>query len=857
MKNLQGQIEVMKNWSSNIDKLAKRGIDEGLLASLRKMGPEAAGQIQALTQMSGPELDKYVALWKEKHALARREAETELAKLKESTVRQIKELENSLTPLGLSVEKFKKTWAEALGPFVEMWGKVAAKIVDVATAVGELVNKLNNVNPAITQMAGMFLYLFNAISLILAPMAIGIGRAKGMKAAFSATFLIIKPFVLGFLRIAGMASLLSAAIVILVGSFMKMWKASENLRNAVTGAWDGIKQSISQALSYLMPALRNMGKEISEALNHMTGGKGDSIKSFWQTLGDIIAKVINVVVNFLLPQFTNALQHIVGFIIGIAPQIGGMVKSIVGFVKTLVSTITNGNTVIGKIFQVVWSVVVFLVQSAWNNIKNIVTSGIAIITNLFQFFTNILQGNWKAAFNNLWQIVKNVVILIWNYINLMMLGKVLGIFKSLFTGALALFKSGWGAISYNVQYWLLLIREFISKIYTAILTRTKNNFTGMLNVVRTVVGAIWNFIKTIFTTVYNFYVSIFQRIYIAFSNGLAGIRAVVQSVLNFIWNFIKANFTRTLNFYRTIWNDIRIVFYTVLDAIKSVTTRVFNAVWGFIKSIFTTIYNFYVTICRKIYTVIKTNWDNARSTTQSVFNAIWNFIKSVFASIYNSVASAVKMIWQGMRNGWNTAKSETTKIFDSIKSKVKSIFDDIVAAAKGLPKRIGDGIKAMAGKVKDGVDAIGKKLAGGLKTVVNVITQQGINKVLDKIGVDEDNWIPELKIPGYKRGTGGHPQDGPAFVGDGGEEELIRLPNGSTFLSPNKTTLIPNMPKGTEVLSGQQTKQFFSSIAAYKKGTNKFASGAKKLKNGCKAKSKTLLIKLKRLQERQKTKYPM
>ncbi|MEK4721522.1 transglycosylase SLT domain-containing protein [Priestia sp. FSL W8-0524] len=854
MSNLQGQIKVLEDWSKNLAGLASRGLDEGFIQSLRKMGPEAASQIAALTQMSNGQLNKYVELWRQKYQLARQAAVTELEKLKLQTEQKVKELQDSLTPLGLSVEKFKKTWAEALSPFVELWGKIAAKAVDAATAVGEFINKMNELNPSISSSIGMFSYLFTGISLFLAPMAIGIGRAEGMAAAFTFVMTTIKPFVLGLLRIAGMASILSAAIVIVVGSFMKMWKASENLRNAVTGAWDGIKQSISQALSYLMPALRNMGKEISEALNHMTGGKGDSIKSFWQTLGDIIAKVINVVVNFLLPQFSNALQHIVGFIIGIAPRIGEMVKSIVGFVKTLVSTITNGNTVIGKIFQVVWSVIVFLVQSAWNNIKNIVTSGIAIITNLFQFFTNILQGNWKSAFNNLWQIVKNVVILIWNYINLMMLGKVLGIFKSLFTGALALFKSGWGAISYNVQYWLLLIREFISKIYTAILTRTKNNFTGMLNVVRTVVGAIWNFIKTIFTTVYNFYVSIFQRIYIAFSNGLAGIRAVVQSVLNFIWNFIKANFTRTLNFYRTIWNDIRIVFYTVLDAIKSVTTRVFNAVWGFIKSIFTTIYNFYVTICRKIYTVIKTNWDNARSTTQSVFNAIWNFIKSVFTSIYNSVASAVKMIWQGMRNGWNTAKSETTKIFDSIKSKVKSIFDDIVSAAKGLPKRIGDGIKAMAGKVKDGVDAIGKKLAGGLKTVVNVITQQGINKVLDKIGVDEDNWIPELKIPGYKKGTGGHPQDGPAFVGDGGQEELIRLPDGSTYLSPNKTTLIPNMPKGTEVLSGQQTKQFFSSISAYKKGTNKFASGAKKAKEWVQTKAEDAAHKTKELAGKAKDK---
>jgi phage-related protein len=847
LSNLQGQVKVMEGWAKNIKELARRGVDEGLIASLRKMGPASASEVAALTQMTDKGLDAYVDAWKKKHQLARQLAITELEKLKQQTEQKVKELQNSLTPLGLSVENFKKTWAEALSPFVELWGKIAAKVVDAATAVGEFINKMNELNPSISASVGMFSYLFMGISLFLAPMAIGIGRVNGMAAAFTYAFNMIRPFVLGMLRIAGMASILSAAIIVVVGSFMKMWKASEDLRNAVTGAWNDIQASVSKALEKLMPVLRNMGKEISEALNHMVGGKGDSVKNFWQTLGDIMAKVINAVVNFLLPQFSKALESIVGFIVAISPQIINMVKSIVGFVKTVVAAISDGNSTIGTIFRVVWSVIVFIIQGAWNNIKNIVTSGIAIITNLFQFFTNILQGNWKAAFMNLWNIVKNVVILIWNYINLMMLGRLLGIFKSFFAAGLAAFKAGWSAISFNVQYWLLAIREFISGIYTKIVSSTGSAFGNMLNLARNALSNIWAFVKNIFTTIFNFYVSIFQRIYIAFTNGWTGIRTATTSAGQAIWNFIQNIFTGILNFFRTLWNDIRIVFYTAQNAIKSTTTTVFNAVWNFIKTIFTTIYKFYADICRKIYAVIKSNWEQSKSTTQTVFNAIWSFIKAVFSKIYTSVSNAVKSIWQGMRNGWNTAKSETTKIFDSIRSKVKSIFDDIVEAAKGLPKRVGDGIKAMAGKVKSGVDAIGKKLATGLETVVNVITQQGINEVLKRIGVDEKNQIPVLKIPGYKRGTGGHPQDGPAIVGDGKKQELMVYPNGKMYLSPDTDTLIPNMPKGTQVVSGEQTEQILNSAPKYESGnvTKKTAKKLEAMAEDAAHKTKGLAVKAK------------
>lgn len=57
-KNLEENQRIISEWSENIAKLAERGIDEGLLNTLREAGPESAGYVNALVQASDTELQK-------------------------------------------------------------------------------------------------------------------------------------------------------------------------------------------------------------------------------------------------------------------------------------------------------------------------------------------------------------------------------------------------------------------------------------------------------------------------------------------------------------------------------------------------------------------------------------------------------------------------------------------------------------------------------------------------------------------------------------------------------------------------------------------------------------------------------
>jgi TP901 family phage tail tape measure protein len=92
LKNLSDQVSAFKDWQTNIASLAARGIDEGLLQELRDMGPKAVDEIAALNSLSDEELNQYVQLWREKNALAKAQAVSELEGMRQETQLKIQQL---------------------------------------------------------------------------------------------------------------------------------------------------------------------------------------------------------------------------------------------------------------------------------------------------------------------------------------------------------------------------------------------------------------------------------------------------------------------------------------------------------------------------------------------------------------------------------------------------------------------------------------------------------------------------------------------------------------------------------------------------------------------------------------------
>lgn len=87
--NLQDQVTTLKEWASNINSLANKGVAGSLLEELRQLGPGASSEIAALNTMSAEELSEYISLWEEKSKFATDVATAELVGLRKDTDAQI------------------------------------------------------------------------------------------------------------------------------------------------------------------------------------------------------------------------------------------------------------------------------------------------------------------------------------------------------------------------------------------------------------------------------------------------------------------------------------------------------------------------------------------------------------------------------------------------------------------------------------------------------------------------------------------------------------------------------------------------------------------------------------------------
>jgi phage-related protein len=369
--NLRKQVTLLKGWKGDLTNIASRaGAD--FAKYLSDMGPSAVTEVRAIATMTQPELDKYVALWKEKMKQAKDQAVSELEGLRIATAEKVKALQDSLKPLGLSVEAFKGTWAVALGPLIELFGQIASKVVDAGTKVGEFFAKIAESNPFLSKMIFGFVALLPLLALILSPLAIGIGLFGGLSAAMGGVWMIIGPIVTGFAAVMGTVLLVGAVIVGLVAAFIYLWNNVAWFRDGLTAAWDYIKKKTAETWAAIVKAIT---PAIESVVSYVMA-KLKVLQAFWDRNGKAIVQMAK-------NHFNN---------------IWLIIKGVMGYILGL--------------FQTVWPIIAGAVKIAWNLIKLIIDSSLDYIQGLIKVVMALIKGDWKGA----WNAIKDTAKSIWKNI---------------------------------------------------------------------------------------------------------------------------------------------------------------------------------------------------------------------------------------------------------------------------------------------------------------------------------------------------------------------------------------------------------------------------------------------------------
>ena len=207
-------------------------------------------------------------------------------------------------------------------------------------------------------------------------------------------------------------------------------------------------------------------------------------------------------------------------------------------------------------------------------------------------------------------------------------------------------------------------------------------------------------------------------------------------------------------------------------------------------------------------------WDSIKLMVKRVGEAIWLNIKDTF------LGKIVTTLWDFFTEN----EKVFTGVWDTITGILFAVPNFVFGIFEEVPKKIVEAInngksavvEAFKGVFNAAMKAIGKPVNGIIK---------GASWVLEKLGGEP---LKEWEVPQYANGTpeGGHPINGPMMVNDGRGAETVITPDGRAFI-PKGRNVVLNAPKGTHVLTAEETAQLQGSKAPkyrYKKGTNFFGN---------------------------------
>jgi SLT domain-containing protein/phage-related minor tail protein len=287
---------------------------------------------------------------------------------------------------------------------------------------------------------------------------------------------------------------------------------------------------------------------------------------------------------------------------------------------------------------------------------------------------------------------------------------------------------------------------------------------------------------------------------------LTGDLAVISGALDNFGGSGKRNSNIIIEAFSILWETLKIKLGLIMATIETTMIIISSTI--------------------KIWSdIFKGDWEGA-----------WNGIKGMYDRISDSIKTNLKNTFLGDMiksiEDWNirTTTAFTGWITD-ISIKFGTWLTNMKTWFKNLPGELAEKFKSGGSTLANAFKSVFNGALRAIGKPVNGIIK-GASWILEKLGAEP---LKEWDVPQYAKGTpeGGHPINGPMMVNDGRGAETVITPDGRAFI-PKGRNVVLNAPKGTHVLTAEETAQLQGSKAPkyrYKKGTNFFGNMWDSVKN--------------------------
>jgi len=282
---------------------------------------------------------------------------------------------------------------------------ISPMIRSVADSIGAMVTSFVETPVPVQKMILVIAALVAAIGPLLfvgGSMLVWFAKLKVAVGFLSTTF----PALGGvFTALTGPVGIVIAIIAGLVGAFLIAWNTSEGFRNAVTSAWEAIKNAISIAV-----------QTISNTVTRIFGG----VVQWWKDNNQQIADAANAIWNgYLGRTIRNAMAVIQSVIVGVWTAIKGVTQGI----WTAISAVIEGALrIIQGIIKVVLGVLSGDWSMAWEGMKQVFSGMMyglgGIVVGALEAVVGVVKGFFSTFKNAGWNLVKMIADGIWSAISL-------------------------------------------------------------------------------------------------------------------------------------------------------------------------------------------------------------------------------------------------------------------------------------------------------------------------------------------------------------------------------------------------------------------------------------------------------
>lgn len=308
----------------------------------------------------------------------------------------------------------------------------------------------------------------------------------------------------------------------------------------------------------------------------------------------------------------------------------------------------------------------------------------------------------------------------------------------------------------------------------------------------------------------------------------------IGSVAKGLWDALTGQGRQATDILSKFFPKATVAWITVtVGTIGSLVGRVANSIKATFKSLWTTISPIVLKIGSGFLEMVRNivKWWNQYggqllAAFRNIFSLILAIVSPIITAIVAVVSSGIRLMLATVRGLLDIIRNVFSSVWGNIKEIVrgaleiiKGILEVFAGIFTGNWRTLWQGVKDIFKGIWDGLQGIVK---GAMNAVVGVVNAgiDGVNAVIHTFG-GKAKAIGH--IPHLEKGTGGH-EGGPALVNDArgsNYKELVVLPNSEAFIPQDRNVLIPDLPRGAQVLNASQTKLYMNSlgIKRYENGT--------------------------------------